>query len=136
MMEEKIVINNQVEELSSIAVKIEELSEIWELSMPLTMNINLVLEESVSNIIFYAFPEGGKHLIEITLSIIEKELTIIIIDDGIPFDPTAKEQPDTNLPADERPIGGLGIFLVRKIMDNVTYAREENKNILTLKKKL
>lgn len=135
-MEEKIVINNQVEELSSIAAKVEELSEIWKLPMPLTMNINLVLEESVSNIIFYAFPEGGNHLIEITLSLIEQELTIVIKDEGIPFDPTAKEKPDTNLPADERPIGGLGIFLVRKIMDNVTYAREENKNILTLKKKL
>jgi len=135
-MEEKIVINNQVEELNSIAARIEELAEVWELSMPLTMNINLVLEESVSNIIFYAFPEGGKHLIEIILSLINQELTIVIKDDGIPFDPTAKEQPDTNLPADERPIGGLGIFLVKKIMDIVSYTREENKNILTLKKKL
>lgn len=135
-MEEKIVIYNAVEELALLAARIEELSESWELPIPITMNLNLVLEEAVSNIIFYAFPEGGKHPIEITLTLKEKELKIIIEDEGIPFDPTLKEQPDTNMPADQRPIGGLGIFLIRKIMDNVTYNREQKKNILTLKKNL
>jgi serine/threonine-protein kinase RsbW len=135
-MEEKIEISNNVEDLSVMAAKIEELSENWELPVPLTMNLNLVLEEAVTNIIFYGFPEGGNHPITILLSLIDQELTVVIEDEGIPFDPTLKEQPDTNLPADERPIGGLGIFLIRKIMDNVVYARVEKKNILTLKKKL
>jgi serine/threonine-protein kinase RsbW len=65
-----------------------------------------------------------------------EELTIEIEDEGIPFDPTLSKQPDLNLPVEERPIGGLGIFLISKIMDSVTYTREEKKNILTLKKNL
>jgi serine/threonine-protein kinase RsbW len=135
-MEEKIVITNQIEEIGVLAARIEALSNVWELPVSMTMNLNLVLEEAVTNIIFYAFPQGGLHSIEIALSVYEQELTITIMDDGIPFDPTLKAEPDTNLPVDQRPIGGLGIFLIRKIMDNVSYNRQENKNILTLKKKL
>jgi len=135
-MEEKIILSNNVEEISLMAAKVEELAENWELPIPLAMNLNLVLEEAVTNIIFYGFPEGGDHLINISIALSGQELIVVIDDDGIPFDPTLKEQPDTDLPADERPIGGLGIFLIRKIMDNVSYTREEKKNILTLKKKL
>jgi len=134
-MEERITILNKVEELAVLAGRIEELAEQWELPMPLTMNLNLVLEETVSNIIFYAYPDGNEHSIDITLSIVDGEITIEIEDEGIPFDPTAMQQPDISLPAEERPIGGLGIFLVSKIMDNVSYRREQEKNKLTLKKK-
>lgn len=134
-MEKQIVLTNKIDELPVLATKIEELAEAWDLPMPLSMNLNLVMEEAITNIIFYAFPEGGIHQIIINLSLSGNELTIEIIDEGIPFDPTSKEQPDTNLPAEERPIGGLGIFLIRKMMDNVSYKRDKNKNILTLKKK-
>jgi anti-sigma regulatory factor (Ser/Thr protein kinase) len=134
-MEERITISNRVEELATLAGRIEELAEQWELPMPLTMNLNLVLEEIVSNIIFYAYPNGGEHFICITLSMAHGDITIEIEDDGIPFDPTTMQQPDINLPAEDRPIGGLGIFLVSKIMDNVSYTREQEKNKLTLKKK-
>lgn len=134
-MEERITISNRVEELATLAGRIEELAEQWELPMPLTMNLNLVLEEIVSNIIFYAYPNGGEHSICITLSMAHGDITIEIEDEGIPFDPTTMQQPDINLPAEDRPIGGLGIFLVSKIMDNVSYTREQEKNKLTLKKK-
>ncbi len=63
-------------------------------------------------------------------------LTIEIIDDGIPFDPLSHEQPDITLQAEERPVGGLGIFLISKIMDTVQYSRINNFNILTLKKSI
>jgi anti-sigma regulatory factor (Ser/Thr protein kinase) len=135
-MEERITISNSVEELAVLAGRIEELAEQWELPMPLTMNLNLVLEETVSNIIFYAYPDGNEHSIDITLSMSESEITIVIEDEGVPFDPTAMQQPDISLPAEDRPIGGLGIFLVSKIMDNVSYSREQEKNKLTLKKKI
>ena len=133
-MEETIIISNHVDELSVLAAKIEELSEKWELPMPLTMNINLVLEEAVSNVIFYAFPDKQEHDISISLELKNDELTIVIEDGGIPFDPTSMKEPDISLPADERPIGGLGIFLISKIMDHVYYQRINEKNILTLKK--
>jgi serine/threonine-protein kinase RsbW len=134
--EENIVITNKVEELPILAAKIEELAERWELPMSLAMNLNLVLEEAVSNVIFYAFNDQEKHEIEILLSIESKILTIEISDNGIPFDPTLRQKPDIELPAEERPIGGLGIFLISKIMDTVTYSRQNNQNKLTLIKNI
>ena len=106
----RFVIGNQIGELTSLAEKIDDLSQEWELSPGLAMNMNLVIEEAVSNIIFYAFKDKGKHEILITVSLKNKQLTIEITDDGIPFNPLAQQQPDINLPAEERPVGGLGIF--------------------------
>ncbi|MBW8331778.1 MAG: ATP-binding protein [Prolixibacteraceae bacterium] len=130
------VIENRIEELSALAEKIEDLAEKWELSQTLAMNINLVIEEAVSNIIFYAFNDNDKHEIGISISLENSLLTIKITDDGIPFNPLAQEQPDINLPAEDRPVGGLGIFLISQIMDEMHYARQKNQNILTLNKSI
>ena len=135
-MKEEIIITNHVDELPVLAEKIEALAESWELSMPLAMNINLALEEAISNVIFYAFDDEKEHDIKIVLSLENKTLTIKIIDDGKPFDPTARQQPDISLPAEDRPIGGLGIFLIKKMMNNVTYTRHNNLNTLTLLKNI
>ncbi|HSM48325.1 MAG TPA: ATP-binding protein [Draconibacterium sp.] len=130
------VIENQIGELSSLAEKIDELAEEWKLSPGLAINLNLVIEEAVSNIIFYAFKDKQKHDIEISVSLENSRLTIKITDDGIPFNPLAQQQPDINLPAEERPIGGLGIFLISQIMDEMKYERNKNNNILTLTKSI
>lgn len=127
---------NRVTELPVLARKTGELAQEWKLSGSLTMNINLVLEEALSNIIYYAFNDNGEHKIRISLSNINNMLTVRIKDDGIPFDPSAQLQPDITLPVLERPVGGLGIFLISKIMDTVHYSREKNMNILTLTKKI
>lgn len=127
---------NRVTELPVLALKTGELAQEWKLSESLTMNINLVLEEALSNIIYYAFNDNGEHKIRISLSNINNMLTVRIKDDGIPFDPSAQLQPDITLPVLERPVGGLGIFLISKIMDTVHYSREKNMNILTLTKKI
>lgn len=130
------VVENRIEELSALAEKIEDLAEKWELSQALAMNINLVIEEAISNIIFYAFNDNDKHEIKISVSLNDNMLIIKITDDGIPFNPLAQEQPDINLPAEERPVGGLGIFLISQIMDEMHYARQKNQNILTLNKSI
>jgi len=132
---ENIVITNNVDQLPVLAGKIEELSNKWEFPAELTMSLNLVMEEAVSNVIFYAFKDNEKHEIFISFSLEENILTIEIKDDGTPFDPTLRQKPDLTLPAEERPIGGLGIFLIKKIMDSVSYKRHNNNNILTLIKK-
>lgn len=129
-------IENQIGELSSLAEKIDELAGEWNLSQALAININLVIEEAVSNIIFYAYNDHNKHEIRITLSLENGRLTIKITDDGIPFNPLAQEKPDINLPAEERPVGGLGIFLISQIMDEMKYDRNKNENILTLIKSI
>lgn len=130
------VIENQVEELTSLAEKIDEMAEEWELSQALAININLVIEEAVSNIIFYAFDDNNKHKISISITLNNKLLAIEIIDNGKPFNPLLQQQPDTNLPVEERPVGGLGIFLISQIMDEMNYARQKNQNILTLNKSI
>lgn len=129
-----IAIENQIEELSFLSGKIDELAEEWELSPAMAMNINLVVEEAISNIIFYAFNDKGKHKINISISVESNILKIKINDDGIPFNPLLQQQPDITLTAEERPVGGLGIFLISQIMDEMNYARQKNQNILTLTK--
>jgi anti-sigma regulatory factor (Ser/Thr protein kinase) len=98
-------------------------------------NINkicLSLEEIIVNIISYAFPEDKND--EIMIEILEKDanLTIEVIDQGIPFNPIDTKDPDINAPLEERRIGGLGIFFVKQLTDELIYERRENKNILTL----
>lgn len=128
------VIGNQLEELTVLAEKIEDMASEWNIPESVAMNINLAVEEAVSNIIFYAFADKNKHEIRISVSFVKNRLTISISDDGLPFNPLEKEQPDITLSADERPIGGLGIFLILNIMDEASYERKENQNILTLQK--
>jgi anti-sigma regulatory factor (Ser/Thr protein kinase) len=130
------VIDNQIEKLSDLVGKIEKLAENWELSPALARKINLVIEEAFSNIVFYAYPDNDKHKINISVSLHNKRLTIEITDDGIPFNPLAQQPPDTSLPVDERPVGGLGIFLISQIMDEMHYERKKNRNILTLNKSI
>jgi serine/threonine-protein kinase RsbW len=132
----KFVIENQVEELSSLAEKIEKIAGDWDLSPALAMNMNLVIEEALSNIIFYAFTDKNKHEIKVSVSVDNDILTIKITDDGIPFNPLEQKQPDITLPVEERPVGGLGIFLMSQIMDEMQCCRKGNENILTLKKNI
>lgn len=130
------VIENQVRELTTVAELIMELSQKWELSPALAMNINLVIEEALTNIIFYAFPDNGKHEIKVSVALTNHQLTIKITDDGIPFNPLSQQQPDITLPAEERPVGGLGIFLISQMMDKMHYSRQHNQNILKLNKRI
>lgn len=100
------------------------------------MSFNLALEEAVVNVMTYAYAPDAQG--ELTLEAIadQRVLTFILTDMGVPFDPTAKEDADTTLGVEERPIGGLGIFLVRQLMDTVDYQRADGRNILTLTKQL
>jgi anti-sigma regulatory factor (Ser/Thr protein kinase) len=128
------IIRNNIGELPAFAEKVEKLAEEWELPLPVTMNLNLVLEEALSNVIFYAFTDDKEHDINIDMILCRNALTITITDSGIPFDPTSRKEPDITLPVEERPIGGLGILLILKMMDKVEYARINNQNVLTLTK--
>lgn len=131
-----IEIDKQIGNLAILGKKIDDMAREWKIPKSSAMNIHLAVEEAVSNIILYAFPNTDNHKITISVTLENKKLTIIIIDDGIPFNPLKKEQPDITLPADERNVGGLGIFLILNIMDEVTYDRKNNQNILTLYKKI
>lgn len=116
---------------------LEETAEAFGLDSMLLMSLNLVMEEAVSNIIFYAYKEGetGEN-IRISMELEDGVLTIVLTDTGLPFDPTAREDPDVSLSAEERPIGGLGIFLIKKMMDEVVYRREADTNVFIMSKKI
>lgn len=99
--------------------------------------IALVAEEIYINIAHYAYTEeGGMALVSYDLEDDPLSITIIFSDSGVPYNPLEKPDPDTTLSANERQIGGLGIFLVKKIMDSVEYAYVNGNNVLTIKKKL
>ncbi len=101
------------------------------------MQMNLAVEEIFVNIANYAYaPEKGKATVRVEVSEDPVSVTITFIDRGVPYDPLKKEDPDVTASADERDIGGLGIFLTKKVMDNVTYEYKDGQNILTLQKAL
>ena len=129
-------LTNDLEEVHQLAAFVDEVCETIGLDMSLTMSLNLAIEEAVVNVIDYAYPAGTKGDILIEAMANEQYLKIVINDWGTPFDPTAKGDVDTTLSAEERPIGGLGIHLVRQIMDSINYERTDGKNVLTLRKKI
>lgn len=135
-MTAELIIKNDIHELNRLAEFIENLGEEKGFDMSLTMSLNLVLEEAISNIILYAYPEKMGKEIAINFSDYNNSLIFTISDEGVEFDPTKVEEADITLSAEERGIGGLGIFLIRQIMDEVEYKRIENKNVLTIKKNL
>ena len=135
-MKKEIRIKNQVGELERVNQFVEEIGEELGLDMELQMNLNLVMEEMVSNVIFYAYPEGKTAEIELVAESDGKELTFVLSDQGVAFDPTKKEDADPNVNPMDRDIGGMGIYIVKNIMNQLTYQRLEGKNLLTMKKEI
>ena len=120
------------EEIGHITAEIETLAEREGWTPDLSYKVNLALEELVINIMDYGFAEGD-HEIDITVISEDHRLTIEIADSGKPFDPLQDAPvPDVEAPMEERPIGGLGIYLVRNMMDDMQYRREGDRNYLTM----
>lgn len=135
-MRKEITIKNEVNELENVARFVEEIGEELGLGMELQMNLNLVMEEMVSNIIFYAYPEGTQASIDLMAESDGKELTFVLSDQGREFDPTVMGEADIDTNPADRELGGMGIFIVKNIMNQVTYQRLEGKNLLTMKKEI
>jgi Serine phosphatase RsbU, regulator of sigma subunit len=132
-----LLISNEMSELTKVADFVEQLGAQLGLPPAWVMKLNLALEEAVSNIILYAYkeqPQGQQ--IEIRASYCDNSLRLTIIDGGEAFDPRLQDDPDISLPVEERPIGGLGVFLIKQIMDKVEYQRINDKNILILSKNI
>ena len=131
-----LTLTNDVQEVPLLNTFVDEICELVGFDMKTTMQMNLAIEEAVVNVMNYAYPPGKKGEINISATANDSRLKIIISDSGVPFDPTAKGEADTTLSAEERPIGGLGIFLVRQLMDSVNYEHVDSYNVLTLMKNL
>lgn len=135
-MEKSIILANNISEITRLYEFIEELGNDFSLAPDIVFNLNLVLEEAVVNIINYAYPKEEHQSIYLSARMHEGSIVLVLTDTGKEFDPTAAPEADVTLSADDRQIGGLGIFLIRQIMNEVKYERIEGKNVLTLEKKL
>lgn len=127
-----LTLHNDINEVPLLGEWIEQLGEDLGIGMPDVFQLNLALEEAVVNVMNYAYPgEEGRELW------LEAEgdgsnITFLLKDEGVPFDPTKEDEPDITLSAEEREIGGLGIFLVKQLMKEVCYSREGATNILRM----
>lgn len=135
-MEKKLVIKNDISEISKLATFIGELSEELDFTPELNFNLNLVLEEAISNVILYAYGKEEQKEISLVAYLSDNNLVFVLTDSGMEFDPTKVPDADVTLSAEEREIGGLGIYLIRQIMNTVEYQRIDGKNVLTMKKEL
>ena len=133
-LQHSLTLPNDVNTIPQLNEFLDTFCEEGGVDMETTMSLNLAMEEAVVNVMDYAYPKGTEGSVNIEARLDDGDITFVITDNGIPFDPTAKEDADTTLPLDERNIGGLGIFLTRQIMDEIEYERDNDRNILTLRK--
>lgn len=131
-METKFFVFEDISKIAELPTIVESLTEELHLSSDVQFNINLALEEALANIFSYAYPENESKEAILQIKQYENQLFFILTDSGVEFDPTKEDDVDITLPAEERKIGGLGIFLIKNIMNHVSYQRIDDKNILTM----
>lgn len=127
-------LKNRLTELDRMLQHLERFRESTGLPLRTAFEVNLALEELFTNIVLYGYADKAEHRIRFSLCQENGTLVICVEDDGSPFDLTEAQPPNIHCNLDERTVGGLGIHLIRKYIDRVTYRREENKNVLTLTK--
>ena len=133
----ELVIDALTDNLPQVLAFVDEQLEAADCPMKIQMQIDIAVEEIFVNIAHYAYnPDIGTATVRVEVMSEPPAVDITFIDNGIPYDPLAKADPDVTLSAEERQIGGLGIFMVKKSMDDVKYEYLDGHNILTLKKGL
>jgi len=135
-LDEQLTLSNDVKEVARLSTFIKDIMARLNIGKPLAPKLRLALEEAVVNVMEYAYPAGKQGNVTVRTTFDGERLRFIIIDSGISFNPTEAVKADTTLSAEERPVGGLGILLMRELMDFINYERIDGNNILTLTKKL
>ena len=135
-MKRELTFKNEEHELTRVTEFMENICDELQLDMHGAMKLQVAMEEMVTNVIFYAYPEGTSADITLSAESDDKELTFVLSDTGKPFDPTAKEDADIEANPMDREQGGMGILIVKNIMNEVSYQRLGDTNQLTMKKKL
>lgn len=133
----ELTIAATIENIETVTDFVNEQLEAYDCPMKAQMQIDIAIDELFGNIAHYAYnPEVGSATVRV--EVVEEPLSVVItfIDNGVPYDPLKKEDPNTTLSADEREIGGLGIFMVKKTMDDIIYEYKDGQNRLTIVKKI
>lgn len=131
-----IQVRNDFEELERLS---EFLSAFWksnELRQDELLDVNLALEEAFANVVMHGFEDQGEHQIDVQISVEHNTIRVTVEDEGVPFNPLNAADVDVTTPLESRSIGGLGMFMVRKLTDKLTYTREGNRNRLIMEKRI
>jgi serine/threonine-protein kinase RsbW len=131
-----LVLRNHLSELKRMSDAVSAWCQGNNISSAVEFHVNLALDEIVSNVIRYGWKDHGEHQFNVRLSLSNDEVTVEVEDDAPPFNPLEAPVPDLDQPLDERPVGGLGIHLVRQITDRLEYQQFDGKNLLVMKKKV
>lgn len=125
---------NDISAIGDVVNRFEQFGELHGVPAGDIMRVNLVFDEILSNIISYGYQDEEHHEIVVAVELTGQRLVVTIEDYGIPFNPFAREAPDTNAAIEDREVGGLGIHLVQQVMDNATYQRRQNANVVIFSK--
>ncbi len=131
-----LVLRNRLSELKRMSEAVSAWCRGNNISSAVEFHVNLALDEIISNVIRYGWKDPDEHQFNVRLSLSNDEVTVEIEDDATPFNPLEVAVPDLERPLHERPVGGLGIHLVRQVMDGLEYQRLDGKNLLVMKKKI
>lgn len=133
----ELTLKASVENIASATEYIDSCLESLDCPMKAQMQIDVAIDELFGNIALYGYPDGdGDITVRFGFDEAEREASVTFIDSGVPFDPLETEIPDVKASSEDRKIGGLGIFLVRKTMDGMEYEYKDGKNHTTIKKKI
>jgi sigma-B regulation protein RsbU (phosphoserine phosphatase) len=130
--EQQIVVKNKFPEMIAVNEKFGTFADDCDIPPSVALKFNVIFDELLSNIISYAYTDDDEHDIEVRMERVGKRLTVTITDDGVPFNPLMVGKPDTELSLEDREIGGLGIHLVRNLVDDACYQRRIGKNVMTM----
>jgi sigma-B regulation protein RsbU (phosphoserine phosphatase) len=132
----QVVIKNDLVEIKTVTEAFEEFTKVNGIAEKMSKQFMIAIDELLNNVIHYGYPKDKENEIHINFELSKTMLSLTFIDEGIPFNPFQKTQPDTTLSIEDRPIGGLGIHLIKNMMDNVEYQRHINKNVVKITKYL
>ena len=136
ILDEAITLRNDIREVEALGAFVKQVAGQLSLDKSMVGKLRLAVEEAVVNVMEYAYPKGTTGDVNIRATSNGRRLKFIITDAGVSFNPTEVAAADTTLSAEERPVGGLGILLVRELMDSINYERIDGKNVLTLTKSI
>ena len=130
-----ISLTNDLQELAVVAGEVDAFCARHGIAPAIAYAVNLSLDELLTNTISYGYEDDDQHDIDIALRLEDGVIVVEISDDGIPFEPASAPAPDTDATLQDRPIGGLGIFLVGRMMDSFEHRYSDGRNIVTLTKR-
>lgn len=132
----KFTLQSDIGELAKLAAELEAYAERESLPLDVVQQLNLALDELITNTITHGYRGDGNRSIEVEIKRDRKSLHATLTDDASPFNPFETNPPDVNLPLEERKVGGLGVFLVRQLMDDFSYSLQDGRNCVRLRKSL